>query len=399
MLLSHRIEKIAPSPTLAITETAARLRAEGRDVLSLGAGEPDFDTPDHIRDAVKKAIDAGYTKYTAVDGIPELKKAIIETYLCDNGLSYAMDEVIVTCGAKQAIYNALSATLNPGDEVIIPAPYWVSYEAIVVLMEGKSVIVPCPAERNFKLTPELLEEAITPKTKWVLLNCPSNPTGAVYAKEELEELARVLKKHPHVHVLSDDIYEHIIYPPATFYSIPMVAPELKERTLLINGVSKGFSMTGWRIGYAAGPTPLIKAMKKIQSQSTSNPCSISQHGALAALNGPKDFLKKNVEIFEERRTFTVNALNDIDGLTCGMPQGAFYAYPSCEALIGSKTPSGTVIKTDTDFAAYLLEEALVAVVPGAAFGLSPHIRISYATSMDVLKEALGRIEKACANLK
>lgn len=399
MFLAQRLQTIAPSPTLAITEKAKALKESGKDVLSLGAGEPDFDTPDFIKDAAKEALDAGHTKYTPVDGIPPLKKAIQKKLLEENNLSYELSEIIVSTGAKQSIFNAFMATLNPSDEVIIPAPYWVSYDAIVSMMGGTSVIVSCSEEAHFKLTPEDLEKAITPKTKWLLLNTPNNPTGAVYSKEELEALAVVLRKHPEIYVLSDDIYEHIIYTPHVFYSMPTIAPDLRDRTLVVNGVSKCFSMTGWRIGYAAGPKALIQSMKKTQSQSTSNPCSISQYAAKAALEGPKDFIEGNKSIFQERRDFMVEALRDIEGITCTTPEGAFYIYPSCAAFIGLKTPQGQTIETDTDFAAYLLEESLVAVVPGSAFGGSPYFRVSYAADMETLKEACSRIKKACESLK
>jgi aspartate aminotransferase len=398
MFLAHRLQGIAPSPTLSMGEKAKELKSQGHDVLDLGAGEPDFDTPNFIKDAGILAIQKGFTKYTAVDGIGPLKKVIQKKFQEENNLSYDLNEIIVTSGAKQGIFNALCATLNPGDAVIIPAPYWVSYEAIVQMMGGAPIIIPCGERENFKLTAELLEAYITPQTKWLILNSPSNPTGAVYSKEDLESLARVLRKYAHVHIMSDDIYEHIIYAPDQFYTLPMVAPDLKERTLIINGVSKSFSMTGWRLGYAAGPKALISAMKNIQSQSTSNACSISQHAALGALEGDRNLFKINVAIFQERRDFIVKALNDIPGLTCATPQGAFFVYPSCVGFIGYKTPQGNVIQTDSDFSTYLLEHALVAVIPGVAFGLSPYFRISYATDLETLKKAVERIARACGDL-
>jgi len=399
MFLADRLQGIGASPTLAITAKAKELKAQGHNILSLGAGEPDFDTPDFIKEAAKIAIDKGFTKYTAVDGIPELKRAIQKKLLDENNLSYSLNEIIVSSGAKQAIFNAFCATLNHGDEVIIPAPYWVSYEAIVEMMVGTSIIVACTHAENFKLTAKALESHITPKTKWLILNSPSNPTGVVYTKKELEDLANVLRKYPHVHIMSDDIYEHVIYAPHRFYSIPMIAPDLKDRTLTINGVSKSFSMTGWRIGYAAGEKSLIEAMNNIQSQSTSNACSISQYASLAALTGDnKKFFEETTQTFQERRDFVVQALNAIPGITCQNPEGAFYVYPSCAAFIGSTTPDGKRIETDTDFSAYLLEHALVAVVPGIAFGLSPHFRISYATDMKTLEDACARISRACAEL-
>jgi aspartate aminotransferase len=400
MFLADRLQGIGASPTLAITAKAKELKAQGHDILSLGAGEPDFDTPDFIKEAAKIAIDKGLTKYTAVDGIVELKRAIQKKLQDENHLSYALNEIIVSSGAKQAIFNAFCATLNAGDEVIIPAPYWVSYEAIVAMMGGTSIIVACTQAENFKLTAKTLEAHITPKTKWLILNTPSNPTGVVYTKEELESLADVLRRHPHVHVMSDDIYEHVIYAPHRFYSIPMIAPDLKDRTLTINGVSKSFSMTGWRIGYAAGEKTLIEAINNIQSQSTSNACSISQYASLAALTGDnRKFFEDAIRTFQERRDFVVQALNAIPGMSCQNPEGAFYVYPSCASFIGSLTPDGKPIETDSDFSTYLLEHALVAVVPGIAFGLSPHFRISYATDMETLKEACERIAKACGGLK
>jgi aspartate aminotransferase len=398
MLLAERLQKINPSPTLAITAKAKLLKSEGHDVLSLGAGELDIDTPDFIKEAAIDAIHKGHTKYTAVDGIPDLKKAIQKKFQDENDLTYALNEITVNCGAKHSIFNAFYASLNAGDEVIIPTPYWVSYESIVQMMDAVPVLVPCPEVDYFKLTAATLEKAITPKTKWLLLNSPSNPTGAIYTKEELESLAVVLRKHPTVHVLSDDIYEHVIYPPHQFYTLATVAPDLKDRILIVNGVSKCFSMTGWRIGYAAGPAPLIKAMNILQSHSTANPCSISQYAALDGLKAGVGFLKNTLKELESRRNYVVKSLNDISGIQCALPEGAFYVYPSCKGLIGKKTSKGQIIQNDTDFTAYLLEEALVAVVPGIAFGLSPYFRVSYATNMEILEKACARIREACAML-
>lgn len=396
--LSATLSRVKPSPTIAVTTKAAELKAAGRDVIGLGAGEPDFDTPQNIKDAAVAAISAGKTKYTAVDGIPELKAAICAKLKRDNGLDYAPNQVSVATGGKQILYNALMATLNPGDEVVIPAPYWVSYPDMVLLAGGEPVIATASLETNFKLTPDQLEAAITPKTKWLIFNSPSNPTGAGYSRDELKALTDVLMRHPHVWVMTDDMYEHLAYDDFEFCTPAEVEPALYERTLTCNGVSKAYAMTGWRIGYAAGPVNLIAAMRKIQSQSTSNPCSVSQWAAVEALNGTQDFLAVNNEVFKRRRDLVVAMLSEIDGMTCPVPEGAFYVYPSISGLIGKTTPNGTVIENDEAFASALLEEADVAVVFGAAFGLSPNFRVSYATSDEALKTACTRIQKFCASL-
>ncbi len=397
-LIADRLSRIKPSPTLAVSTKAKELKAAGKDVIGLGVGEPDFDTPDHIKDAAKAAIDAGDTKYTAVDGTPALKKAIQDKFKRDNNLKYDLDQISVGTGGKQILYNALMATLNPGDEVIIPSPYWVSYPDMALLAEGEPVFVPCTLEQDFKLAPEDLEKVITPKTKWLILNSPSNPTGAGYTQNELKDLAKVLLKHPHVYVLTDDMYEHLVYDDFKFATIAQVEPKLYDRTLTVNGVSKAYSMTGWRIGFAGGPKELIKAMSKIQSQSTSNPCSISQAAAVGALNGSQAFIKPWLKAFKERRDMVVEMLNEADGITCPTPVGAFYVYPSCVGCIGKKTPDGKTIHTDEDFVTYLLESAGVACVHGEAFGLSPHFRISYALDKETLEDACKRIQKACAAL-
>ena len=397
-LLADRLDRIKPSPTMAVTAKAAELKAAGVDVIGLGAGEPDFDTPDHIKQAAKAALDKGETKYTPVVGTMAFREAICRKFAHENELTYTPAEIIVGTGAKQLLFNAFLATLNPGDEVIIPAPFWVSYPDMVQFAEGTPVIVACPAEQGFKLTPELLEAAITPRTKWLIMNSPSNPTGAAYSKEELLALAEVLKRHPQVHIMSDDIYEHLVYDGFTYYTLAQLAPELKERTLTVNGVSKAYSMTGWRIGYAGGPAALIKAMAKIQSQSTSNACSIAQAAAIEALDGDQAFLEEWRGIFAKRRDLVVDALNAIDGIDCPKPSGAFYVFPSCKGVLGKTTPDGTVLETDTDFAAYLLEQANVAVVMGSAFGMDGHFRISYATSEANLTEACARIAKAVSAL-
>ena len=397
-LIAERLSRIKPSPTIAVTQKARELKAAGRDVIGLGAGEPDFDTPDNIKDAAIKAIREGDTKYTAVDGTPALKEAIAAKFKRDNGLDYSASEITVGTGGKQVLYNAFQATLNPGDEVIVPAPFWVSYPDMVLLAEGEPVAVPCSQNNNFKLRPEDLEEAITKKTRWLILNSPSNPTGAAYSREEMEALAEVLKKHENVWVLTDDIYEHLVYDGFEFTTMAQVAPELKARTLTMNGVSKAYCMTGWRIGFAAGPAELIKAMAKVQSQSTSNPSSISQAAAVEALTGPQDFIAEHNEVFKQRRDLVVDALNKIEGLSCPRPEGAFYVYPSCAGCIGKTTPDGKKINSDGDFVTYLLEAEGVAAVQGEAFGLSPHFRISYATSTEALEEACVRIERACEAL-
>lgn len=398
-IVAQRISKLKPSPTLAVTQKAKELKAKGIDIIGLGAGEPDFDTPQNIKDFAKRAIDEGKTKYTAVDGIPELKDAIIAKLKRDNSLNFERENISIGTGGKQVLFNAIIASVNPGDEVIIPAPYWVSYPDMVAFADGVPVVVECSDKTEFKMQPSQLEAAITPQTKWLMLNSPSNPTGSCYSKQELAAIAEILMHHPHVNVMSDDIYEHILYDGFKFYNIRTVEPALGDRVLIVNGVSKAYSMTGWRIGYAAGNKDLIKAMAKVQSQSTSNPCSISQYAALEALNGTQDFIESNNETFKRRRDLALELLNNIDGISCLTPHGAFYVYPNCEALIGRTTTSGKKIENCTDLAAFLLEEAEVAVVPGIAFGLSNYIRISYATSDELLKEACERIEKACATLK
>jgi aspartate aminotransferase len=397
--LSDTLSRVKPSPTIAVSNLAAELKAQGKDVIGLGAGEPDFDTPQNIKDAAKAAIDAGRTKYTAVDGIAELKQAICKKFERENGLSYKPSQVSVGTGGKQILYNALMATLNPGDEVIIPAPYWVSYPDMVLLAGGTPVIATATIETNFKLTPEALEAAITPKTKWFIFNSPSNPTGAGYTRAELKALTDVLLRHPHVWIMSDDMYEHLVFDGFEFCTPAEVEPALYERTLTCNGVSKAYAMTGWRIGYAAGPENLIGAMRKIQSQSTSNPSSVSQWAAVEALNGPQDFLADNVALFLRRRNLVVEMLNAAEGITCPTPDGAFYVYPSIAGCIGKTSPAGKKIETDEDFATALLEEEGVAVVFGGAFGLSPNFRVSYATSDDNLREACSRIQRFCASLK
>ncbi|MAM25114.1 MAG: aspartate aminotransferase [Rhodobacteraceae bacterium] len=397
-LLSATLDRVKPSPTIAVTTKAAELKAAGRDVIGLGAGEPDFDTPDNIKEAGIAAIRAGKTKYTAVDGIPELKQAICDKFRRDNGLSYTPAQVSVGTGGKQVLYNALMATLNPGEEVVIPAPYWVSYPDMVLLAGGEPVIAPATLETDFKLSPEALEAAITPRTKWFIFNSPSNPTGAGYTRDELKALTDVLMRHPHVWVMSDDMYEHLAYDDFTFCTPAEVEPALFDRTLTVNGVSKAHAMTGWRIGYAAGPEKLIGAMRKIQSQSTSNPCTISQWAAVEALSGPQDYIAPNNEMFARRRDLVVAMLNEIEGVTCPKPEGAFYVYPSIAGLIGKTSKGGAEITDDEAFATALLEETGVAVVFGAAFGVSPNFRVSYATSDDVLKEACARIQSFCAGL-
>ncbi|MDG1067253.1 MAG: pyridoxal phosphate-dependent aminotransferase [Sulfitobacter sp.] len=398
-LLSATLDRVKPSPTIAVTTKAAELKAAGRDIIGLGAGEPDFDTPQNIKDAAIAAIAAGKTKYTAVDGIPELKQAICDKFKRDNGLEYTPAQVSVGTGGKQTLYNALMATLNEGEEVIIPAPYWVSYPDMVLLAGGTPVAVECQIEQNFKMTAEQLEAAITPNTKWFIFNSPSNPTGAGYTWDELKALTDVLLRHPHVLVMTDDMYEHLAYDGFKFCTPAQVEPKLYDRTLTCNGVSKAYAMTGWRIGYAAGPEKLIGAMRKVQSQSTSNPCSVSQWAAVEALNGTQDYIAPNNEMFVRRRNLVVEALNAIDGMTCPVPEGAFYVYPSIAGLIGKTSAAGTVIENDEVFATALLEETGVAVVFGAAFGLSPNFRVSYATSDENLVEACKRITAFCAGLK
>ena len=397
--LSKTLARVKPSPTIAVSTLAAELKAAGKDVIGLGAGEPDFNTPANICEAAKAAIDAGKTKYTAPDGIIELKQAICDKFQRDNGLSYSPKQVSVGTGGKQILYNALMATLNPGDEVVIPAPYWVSYPDMVLLAGGEPVIAMATAENDYKLTAEALEAAITPKTKWLIFNSPSNPTGAGYTRAELKALTDVLMRHPHVWVMTDDMYEHLVYDGFEFVTPAEVEPGLFDRTLTCNGVSKAYAMTGWRIGYAAGPEALIAAMRKIQSQSTSNPCSISQWAAVEALNGTQDYIATNNAVFKRRRDMVVEMLNKADGITCPTPEGAFYVYPSIAGCIGKTTPGGKRIETDEDFATALLEESGVAVVFGGAFGLSPNFRVSYATSDENLEEACARIQEFCANLR
>ena len=398
IVIANRLNLVKPSPTLVVTAKAAELKAAGKDVIGLGAGEPDFDTPDHIKEAAIAAIRRGDTKYTPVGGTAALKKAICAKFKRENGLDYAANQVLAGVGAKQVIFNAMLATLNAGDEVIIPAPYWVSYPDMVLFAEGKPVIIPCGPERGFKLAPAELDKAITPKTKWLILNSPSNPTGAAYTKAELRALADVLLKHPHVWVMADDIYEHLAYDNFEFNTIAQVEPKLYPRTLTVNGVSKAYSMTGWRIGYAGGPKELISAISDIQSHSTSNACSISQAASVAALDGPQEFLQEWKASFAKRRNLVVAALNAIPGLECQTPQGAFYVFPSMKGLLNKKTPKGETITSCTQFCNYLLEEALVAAVAGSAFGLGGYFRISYATSEKILTEAMSRIDKACRAL-
>ncbi|WP_163846708.1 pyridoxal phosphate-dependent aminotransferase [Pseudooceanicola aestuarii] len=397
--LSDTLSRVKPSPTIAVTNKAAELKAAGKDVIGLGAGEPDFDTPESIKQAAIAAIEDGKTKYTAVDGIPELKAAICAKFKRDNGLVYTPAQVNVGTGGKQVLYNALMATMNPGDEVIIPAPYWVSYPDMVKLAGGEPVVVEATLDTRFKITPAQLEEAITPRTKWLIVNSPSNPTGAGYTRDELKGLTDVLMRHPHVWVLTDDMYEHLAYDDFTFCTPAEVEPGLYDRTLTVNGVSKAYAMTGWRIGYAAGPEALITAMRKIQSQSTSNPCSVSQWAAVEALNGPQDFIAENNAVFVRRRDLVLSMLSGIEGMTCPVPEGAFYVYPSIAGLIGKTSAAGTKITDDEAFATALLEETGVAVVFGAAFGLSPNFRISYATADSTLEDACGRIQEFCAGMR
>ena len=397
-ILSATLTRVKPSPTIAVTTLAQELKAAGRDVIGLGAGEPDFDTPENIKDAAKAAMDAGKTKYTAPDGMPELKRAICAKFARENDLTYQPEQISVGTGGKQILYNALMATLNPGDEVVIPAPYWVSYPDMVLLASGEPVTVECGIDTAFKMTPEQLEAAITPRTKWLIFNSPSNPTGAGYTRDELKALTDVLMRHPHVWVMSDDMYEHLVFDDFAFFSPAQIEPGLYERTLTVNGVSKAYAMTGWRIGYGAGPKLLIDAMRKIQSQSTSNPCTVSQWAAVEALTGPQDFLAENARIFQRRRDLVVRMLNAADGIECPTPEGAFYVYPSIAGCIGKSTPGGTVIADDETFCKELLEATGVAVVFGAAFGVSPNFRVSYATSDEQLTTACERIQSFCASL-
>ncbi|MET4634005.1 MULTISPECIES: pyridoxal phosphate-dependent aminotransferase [Kaistia] len=397
--LADSLARIKPSATIAVTNKARELKAAGRDVIGLGAGEPDFDTPENIKEAAIQAIREGKTKYTAVDGIPELKAAISAKFKRENNLTYAPNQITVGTGGKQVLYNALMATLNPGDEVIIPAPYWVSYPEIVALGGGTPVEIVGPQSQGFKIGPDALEAAITPKTKWLILNSPSNPTGAGYTRAELKALADVLLKHPQVWIMTDDMYEHLVFDGFEFATIAEVEPRLYDRTLTVNGVSKAYAMTGWRIGYAGGPVELIKAIGTIQSQSTSNPSSISQWAAVEALNGPQDYIPKNAEIFKKRRDLVVSMLNQANGIVCPNPEGAFYVFPSCAGTLGKTTAGGKLLKTDEDFVTALLEEEGVAVVQGSAFGLAPYFRISYATSTEALEEACTRIQRFCGNLR
>jgi aspartate aminotransferase len=396
---SDALKRIKPSATLAVTAKARELAAKGEKVIGLGAGEPDFDTPDNVKQAAIKAIQDGKTKYTDVDGIPELKQAIVAKFKRENGLEYKTSQVNVSPGGKPVIYNAFVSTLNPGDEVVIPTPYWVSYPEMAVMCGGKPVFAHSTAADNYKLKPEALDRAITPRTKWLIFNSPSNPSGAAYTKDELRAIADVLLKHPQVWILTDDMYEHLVFDGFQFFTIAQVEPKLYERTLTMNGVSKAYSMTGWRIGYAAGPEPLIKSMAKVMSQTTSNPSSVSQWAAVEALNGTQEFIKPNQELFKKRRDLVVSMLNQTDELRCPTPEGAFYVYPDCSRAMGKTTAGGKKLATDEDFAAALLEEEKVAVVFGEAFGLAPAFRISYATATDKLEEACRRIQRFCGNLK
>ena len=396
--LSHNISRVKPSPTIAMSSLATQMKSEGRDIISLSAGEPDFDTPDHIKNAAIEAIKSGKTKYTDPDGMKILKEAVCTKFKVENNLTYNPNQISIGTGGKQILYNALMATINPGDEVIIPAPYWVSYPDMVLLAGGRPVFIEASSENKYKISPEQLEKAITDKTKWFIFNSPSNPTGAGYSKNELKELTEILIKFPNVLIMTDDMYEHLAYDDFLFSTPAEVEPNLFERTLTCNGVSKAYAMTGWRIGFAGGPENLIKAMRKIQSQSTSNPCTISQWAALAALNGQKNFIDKNNEKFVRRRNLVVGKLNQIEGISCPMPEGAFYVYPDISGLIGKKTQNGQVISSDEDFCRSLLEEVGVAVVFGSAFGLSPNFRISYATSDELLTDACKRIKNFCVSL-
>ncbi|MAI90875.1 pyridoxal phosphate-dependent aminotransferase [Ponticaulis sp.] len=397
--LSEAVNRVQPSATIAVSNKAMELKRQGIDVIGLGAGEPDFDTPDNIKEAAIKAIQDGKTKYTPVDGIPELKEAIVAKFKRDNELTYTSSQVTVAPGGKPIIFNAFLATLNAGDEVIIPAPYWVSYPEMAIMCGGTPVPVACGANQNYKLTPDALEAAITPKTKWLILNSPSNPTGAAYTKAELRALADVLLRHPQVWILTDDMYEHLVYDGFEYFTIAQVEPGLYDRTLTMNGVSKAYAMTGWRIGYAAGPDKLIGAMRKVISQTTSNPCSISQWASVEALNGPQGFLAERNEVFKTRRDLVVAELNKAEGLHCPTPEGAFYVYPSCAGAIGKTSPSGVLIENDEIFATELLTQGNVAVVFGSAFGMGPAFRVSYATSTEALTEATKRIQNFCASLK
>ena len=396
--ISDSLNRIKPSATMVITAKATQLKREGKKVIGLSSGEPDFDTPQHVKQAAIDAINSGYTKYTNIEGIPELRQSIVEKFKKDNDLNYDVSNVIVGTGGKQILFNALMSSLNKDDEVIIPAPYWVSYPDMTLLADGKPIFVDCSSETNFKLTGEALDKVITKNSKWLILNSPSNPTGSCYSISELEEIANVVRKHENLYVMTDDIYEYIVYDNFKFYTLAQVAPDLKDRILTVNGVSKSYCMTGWRIGYAAGPSLLIKAMIKIQGQSTSNPSSISQYAALAGISGSKEFLDPCLKAFDERRHFVVDKLNSINGISCILPEGAFYAYPNVSGLIGKKTQNGKILNNDAEIVEWLLESAEVAAVPGVAFGLEPYFRVSYATSLEVLKEAMNRIEKAVLTL-
>jgi aspartate aminotransferase len=396
--ISDSLNRIKPSATMVITAKATQLKREGKKVIGLSSGEPDFDTPQHVKQAAIDAINSGYTKYTNIEGIPELRQSIVEKFKKDNDLNYDVSNVIVGTGGKQILFNALMSSLNKDDEVIIPAPYWVSYPDMTLLADGKPIFVDCSSETNFKLTGEALDKVITKNSKWLILNSPSNPTGSCYSLSELEEIANVVRKHENLYVMTDDIYEYIVYDNFKFYTLAHVAPDLKDRILTVNGVSKSYCMTGWRIGYAAGPSLLIKAMIKIQGQSTSNPSSISQYAALAGISGSKEFLDPCLKAFDERRHFVVDKLNSINGISCILPEGAFYAYPNVSGLIGKKTQNGKILNNDAEIVEWLLESAEVAAVPGVAFGLEPYFRVSYATSLEVLKEAMNRIEKAVLTL-
>ena len=396
--ISDSLNRIKPSATMVITAKATQLKREGKKVIGLSSGEPDFDTPQHVKQAAIDAINNGYTKYTNIEGIPELRQSIVEKFKKDNDLNYDVSNVIVGTGGKQILFNALMSSLNKDDEVIIPAPYWVSYPDMTLLAGGKPIFVDCSSETNFKLTGEALDKVITKNSKWLILNSPSNPTGSCYSLSELEEIANVVRKHENLYVMTDDIYEYIVYDNFKFYTLAQVAPDLKDRILTVNGVSKSYCMTGWRIGYAAGPSLLIKAMIKIQGQSTSNPSSISQYAALAGISGSKEFLDPCLKAFDERRHFVVDKLNSINGISCILPEGAFYAYPNVSGLIGKKTQNGKILINDAEIVEWLLESAEVAAVPGVAFGLEPYFRVSYATSLEVLKEAMNRIEKAVLTL-
>ena len=397
--ISDSLNRIKPSATMVITTKAAQLKREGKKVIGLSAGEPDFDTPEHVKEAAIEAIKKGYTKYTNVEGIPELRQAIANKFKNDNNIDYPINQIIVGTGGKQILYNALMSSINVGDEVIIPAPFWVSYPDMTLLAGGTPVIVNCPSNLGFKLTAAALEKVITKKSKWLILNSPGNPTGACYSKDELEDIADVVRKHDHLYVMTDDIYEYIVYDNFKFFTFAQVAPDLKDRTLTVNGVSKSHCMTGWRIGYAGGPPELIKAMIKIQGQSTSNASSISQYAALAGIKGNNDFLKPCLDAFDERRKFVVKRLNSIEGMKCLMPEGAFYAYPNVLGIVGKQTPEGKTLNNDTEIVEWLLDAAEVAAVPGSAFGLVPYFRVSYATSLDLLNEAMNRIEKAILTLR